>query len=237
VDVGGRGVEATATCSPCSCGAPEVECEEPTLLGYSDDACDARRPDPYAIQPDQCIPLPASLPFDSYRAAPPEVAAASCPASGGEPTGLAPRFRAEGLVCTRPPGEDGCGAGEACAPREIDGPFERGVCVYREGDRRCPQGFDERRVFARDMDDRRGCTRCTCDVSGVSCTATTTLFDDDDCRRSAATVPHDERCMVAPSVAALRVEVAGTGSCQPRGGMPTGEVVEGDGKITVCCAR
>ncbi|MGK4007708.1 hypothetical protein WMF31_34140 [Sorangium sp. So ce1036] len=235
VDVGGRGVEATATCSPCSCGGPAGACGAPELTAYLDDRCN-RRLTSATVPPGECFSFGADLPFESYRAAPPD--AASCEASGGEPTGPAPRFRAEGLVCARPPGEDGCDAGEACAPREIDGPFERGVCVYREGDWRCPQGFDERHVFARDMDDRRGCTRCTCDASGVTCTATTTLFDDDECRRQAATVPHDERCLEnAPSAVALRVEVAGTGSCQPRGGMPTGEVVEGDDKITVCCAR
>lgn len=235
VDVGGRGVEAPATCSPCSCGEPASACGAVELTGYRDDAC-RRQSTAVPVQAGQCLSL--NLPFDSYRAAPPK--AASCEASGGMPTGPAPRFKEEGLVCTRPPGEDGCGQGQACAPREreIDGPFQRGLCVYREGERRCPQGFDERHVFARGMIDRRGCTRCMCDASGVTCTATTTLFRDDDCRESVATVSHDGRCLEdAPSAAALRVQVTGTGSCQPRGGMPTGEVVESDEKITVCCAR
>ncbi|WP_437677427.1 hypothetical protein [Sorangium sp. So ce131] len=237
VDVGGRDVEAPATCSPCACGEPEVRCDEPDVTAYLDNECDDATLT-VGLPPRVCVPLRNNLPFESYSGAPPGVRSASCPASGGEPTGPAPRFGVQALVCALGSSTGGCGAGETCAPRDVDDPFQPGACVWHEGERRCPEGFGERHVFARDVIDDRGCTRCTCDEDDVRCTATTTFFADDSCDDATVSVRHDESCADdVPAAASVRVEVAATGSCRPRGGSPTGEAVEGGDRITVCCAR
>ncbi|WP_437590548.1 hypothetical protein [Sorangium sp. So ce1000] len=238
VDVGGRDpLDEPATCTPCTCGAPTVTCEEPAITLYGQDACRGLAVQ-LPIPADRCTDTDAvsNLRPDSYRGEAPNVDSARCAASGGVATVPPPRFGTEGLVCAAPPGAGGCAGGEACAPREIDAPFEPGVCVWREGERRCPPEFTERHVFASSMVDDRGCTECTCDARGVRCAATMTLFEGADCATPIGTVPFDGACVEQiPSAATVSVEVTGTGSCQPRGGAPTGEVQEGDDRITVCC--
>ncbi|WP_437725162.1 hypothetical protein [Sorangium sp. So ce861] len=238
VDVGGRDpVDTPATCSPCSCGAPDVECELPAVTVYGDEGCDGASVT-LPVASENCINLGDSFQPGSYSADAPEVDSATCAASGGEATLPPPRFGIEGLVCAPGPDAGGCDAGEACAPREIDAPFEQGVCIWREGERRCPEGFGERHVFASSMVDNRGCTRCTCDADGVRCAATLALFGETRCREPIETVPFNGACVDEPPPAAsVSIEVTGTGSCQPRGGDPRGEVEEGEDAITVCCAR
>ncbi|WP_437914587.1 hypothetical protein WME73_02050 [Sorangium sp. So ce302] len=237
VDVGGRDpLDTPATCSPCACGAPTVECEAPAVTVYVDGACDGGSAT-LPVQAENCINLGDFQP-GSYSGEAPNVDSAACAASGGEAMLPPPRFGIEGLVCA--PGADagGCEADEACAPREIDAPFEQGVCVWRDGERSCPEGFGERHVFASSMVDNRSCTRCTCDTDGVRCAATLTLFEQTRCRGPAETVPFNGDCVGDPSPAAsVSIEVTGSGSCQPRGGDPSGEIEEGDDRITVCCAR
>ncbi|WP_437317787.1 hypothetical protein [Sorangium sp. So ce385] len=237
VDVGGRDpVDAPATCSPCSCGAPDVACERPAVTVYGDEGCDGASVT-LPVESENCINLRDFQP-GSYSADAPDVDSATCAASGGEPTLPPPRFGIEGLVCAPGPDAGGCDAGEACAPREVDAPFEQGVCIWREGERRCPEEFGERHVFASSMVDNRGCTQCTCDADGVRCAATLALFGETRCREPIETVPFNGACVDDPPAAAsVSIEVTGTGSCQPRGGDPRGEVEEGDDKITVCCAR
>ncbi|WP_437938545.1 hypothetical protein [Sorangium sp. So ce341] len=238
VDVGGRDpVDTPATCSPCSCGAPDVECERPAVTVYGDEGCDGASVT-LPVESENCINLGDSFQPGSYSADAPDVDSATCAASGGDATLPPPRFGIEGFVCAPGPDAGGCDAGEACAPREVDAPFEQGVCIWREGERRCPEGFGERHVFASSMVDNRGCTRCTCDADGVSCAATLALFGETRCREPIETVPFNGSCVDEPPPAAsVSIEVTGTGSCQPRGGDPRGEVEEGDDKTTVCCAR
>ncbi|WP_437279400.1 hypothetical protein WME90_02235 [Sorangium sp. So ce375] len=240
MDVGGRDpLDEPATCTPCTCGAPTVTCEDPVITLYGQDACDGLAV-PLPVPANRCTSTEdvSGLPLDSYSGEAPGVDSAACPASGGAATVPPPRFGTEGLVCAAAPGTGGCAAGEACAPREIDAPFEPGICVWREGDRRCPREFSEQHVFASSVVDDRGCTQCTCDTRGVSCSATMTLFRDADCTRQNGTVPLDGACIEEiPQAAAVSVKVTGAGSCQPRGGAPTGEVQEGDDRITVCCTR
>ncbi|WP_437734709.1 hypothetical protein [Sorangium sp. So ce1335] len=237
VDVGGRGpLDEPATCSPCECGAPTVACEAPRATVYRGEACDGSSAT-LSVPVDGCFVVEGIDP-GSYRAQAPDVDTARCEASGGEATLPPPRFATEGLVCAPRADTGGCAAGEACAPRDIDAPFEPGVCIWREGERRCPDGFDERHEFASSVDDDRGCTRCTCDADGVGCAATLTFFQRDGCERPIATASFDGACAEdIPAAASLSLEVTPTGDCQPRGGAPTGEIEEGDDKITVCCAR
>ncbi|WP_157906388.1 hypothetical protein [Sorangium cellulosum] len=237
VDVGGRDpLDTPATCSPCACGAPAVECAMPAVTVYTRGACGGGSAT-LRVQTENCINIGGDVEVGSYSGEVPDVDSATCAPSGGEATLPPPRFGIEGLVCA--PGSDagGCEAGEACAPREIDAPFEQGVCVWRDGERSCPEGFGERHVFASSMADNRGCTRCTCNADGVRCAATATLFGQSRCRGAGETVPFNGACVDDPPPASVSIEVTGSGSCQPRGGDPSGEVEEGGDRITVCCAR
>ncbi|WP_433932997.1 hypothetical protein AB3662_02340 [Sorangium cellulosum] len=238
VDVGGRDpVDEPATCSPCSCGAPDVECEAPAVTVYGDSGCGGASVT-LPVRSEDCNNLGGDFQPGSYSGEAPDVDSATCAASGGEATLPPPRFGTEGVVCAPGPDAGGCAAGEACAPRELDAPFEQGACIWREGERRCPEEFGERHVFASSVIDDRGCTRCTCDASGVSCAATLTLFERSGCRTPVETVPFDGVCVDDPPPAvSVRIEVTGAGSCRPRGGEPRGEIEEGEDRITVCCAR
>ncbi|WP_438007794.1 hypothetical protein WME89_03090 [Sorangium sp. So ce321] len=237
VDVGGRDLlDEPATCSACSCASPTAECGRPEVTVYRGDSCDGLNVT-LDVPTDECFSIQGIDP-GSYSGEAPDADAARCAPSGGEATVPPPRFGTEGLVCAPGPDSGGCAAGEACAPREVDAPFEQGVCVWREGERRCPQGFDERHVFASSVVDDRGCTRCTCDADGVRCAATLTFFREAGCEGPIESVSFDGSCAEdAPSAISLSAEVTATGSCQPRGGAPTGEVAAGDDRITVCCAR
>ncbi|WP_437577918.1 hypothetical protein [Sorangium sp. So ce887] len=238
VDVGGLDVlDTPATCSPCSCGAPTVACETPAVTVYGGDECDGASLT-LPVESENCIDLGDGFQPGSYSAGAPDVDSATCPASGGEATLPPPRFGTEGVVCAPGPDTGGCAAAEVCAPREIDAPFEQGVCIWREGERRCPDEFGERHVFASSVIDDRDCTPCTCDASGVACAATLTLFERSRCRTPVETVSFNGTCAGDPPPAAsVSLEVTGAGSCQPRGGAPRGEIEEGEDRITVCCAR
>jgi hypothetical protein len=237
-DVGGREVDAPATCSRCACGESDVACSPSPLIVYQGDACDGPR-SPSVQLPGVCSPLAGGFEPRSYGAEAPSFDASPCAPSGGEPTGPLAVFQTQGRVCAIAMGGGGCTTGGVCAPGEISAPFQGTVCISSDGDQRCPGGFGDRHLFARGIMDERRCTPCTCGAPLVTCTATTTLYRDAFCTDDVEVVANDGLCAAdAARAIALEVEVTAGGSCAPDGGQPTGSAVpDPRQQTTVCCAR
>ena len=135
---------------------------------------------------------------------------------------------------------DGCDGGQSCEPLAPEGAL---VCLYRHGVHPdCPAGYDHL-VFHEDVNDTRSCDDCTCSPPvGAVCDGIFTVFSDAVCADTVAAVMmslSEPGCVdilsgsaLAGSEAAFVTQIAGT--CDPGGGMPTGDVVPA-APVTLCC--
>lgn len=136
-----------------------------------------------------------------------------------------------------------CADGSICAPPAI-APFLDEVCIWRDGDRECPAQYPDKLTYYREVDDSRGCTGCSCTMSGTAtCQG----------RRATLILPQNIAVHVPPgecvlhtgaSAAALAAPVQlqftpgtpSTPTCTlSNPSTPTGQV-QGTGARTVCCA-
>lgn len=143
-------------------------------------------------------------------------------------------------------GEGGCGAGGKCAPAPAPPPEFR-VCVYKDEDVPCEgEDYTDRIVIYTGFDDKRGCTACEClpEVEGSVCTATASIYTDNMCL--VPLIPGypisslKEVCFdLTPPGQALGTKALSdvkyhSGTCQPTGGEPIGQV-ELLRPSTICC--
>jgi hypothetical protein len=172
----------------------------------------------------ECLPSVASTPSKT----PPEPATWSTAAlvCVGKPSGL----------CADP--------GETCAPVVPDPSPSFLVCIVRDGDRACPEGWSDKHVFFDHVDDSRTCSPCACSApSGSACAGSISVFKDSDCSVPLpltlsldATGPS---CHTVPPGSALGSKAAGPltytpGTCQPSGGEPIGSTTPAE-PSTFCC--
>ncbi|MDI1484374.1 hypothetical protein QHF84_47700 [Polyangium sp. y55x31] len=142
-------------------------------------------------------------------------------------------------------GEGGCGSGAKCAPAPTPPPEFR-VCVYKEGDVPCEgENYTDRLVIYSGFEDKRGCTTCECtpEVEGSMCTATASIYKDDACvdplLLGYPISSLKEACFDLPAGSALGSKSISnvtyhSGTCQPTGGEPIGQV-EALRPSTICC--
>jgi hypothetical protein len=137
----------------------------------------------------------------------------------------------------------GCANGQVC----VEGPpstFIRGgkVCLMSPGAVACPAGYTDPHTFFDGGVDTRGCTgSCQCQVSGLSCAPTVTLWTSPQCNSSTSRTLNGTSCVNFPNFGSTAVYATATqsvtgGSCAPSGDFqPAGGVTPSTGEITVCC--
>lgn len=148
------------------------------------------------------------------------------------------------LVCVGKPSGLCADPAETCAPVVPDPSPGFLVCVVRDGDRTCPEGWPDKHVFFDRVDDTRGCSPCACSApTGSSCAGSVSVFKDDACGVPLPlTLPLDATgpsCHTVPPGTALGSKAAGPvtytpGTCQPSGGEPQGSTAPAE-PSTFCC--
>jgi hypothetical protein len=178
---------------------------------------------PLTLNESGCMPSVAPLP----SAAPPEPATWNTAAvvCVGKPSGL----------CSDP--------GETCAPVVPDPSPGFRVCIVREGDRACPEGWSDKHVFFDHVNDDRTCSPCTCSApAGSSCAGSISVFKESDCSSPLLMLSLDATgpsCVSVPSGSALGSKSAGPvtytpGTCASGGGESLGATAPAE-PSTFCC--
>jgi hypothetical protein len=118
------------------------------------------------------------------------------------------------------------------------------ACITREGDFSCPEGWPQRHIFYKDIDDNRSCSECSCGpVEGASCKRKYTLYTDSTCTTEFGSWTNEDsqlpQCQWLAEGIAVAAKTLDTvehtlGACKPAGGEVIGEVKLND-PFTVCC--
>lgn len=132
----------------------------------------------------------------------------------------------------------GCGEGEICAPRVVDGV----LCISRGGDATCPaEVWTTKRVFHEGYSDTRACSACSCGGAQSTCGGSVTFsYGGNSCATDtfgAGSVPAGGCGAVANDFAAhARYVQSPSGTCPAQGGALSGDVTL-DGAVTFCCTN
>lgn len=144
-------------------------------------------------------------------------------------------------ACTGSDPSGACAAGGVCK-QTTGAPFETKMCIYQltSGDPSlisCPAtGYTSRRIFARDYNDQRNCTDCTCTMSG----SPTCTYNIQACSGNCTGCggPDMQGCYQAGTYSlpkSYNVTITPSGSCTlTSSSTSTGQAV-GTNPIVVCC--
>jgi hypothetical protein len=220
-----------ATCAECACAPAVITCSVVVGL-FSNASCKGSGMKSAPLPPGTCVTLDASA--SSLRLGKPTTTIQDCAPSGGEATVPALVRSTRGIACGAAPRSGGCSTGQICAPRPA-APFEKVRCISKKEATSCPSPYPAAHRLETVSDDR-GCSPCACDApASASCAATTTLFGDAACSVQIASLPSDDSCVTSmPAAAIVAVSGAGTESCGPTGGAPSGAVTPVS-QATICC--
>lgn len=119
----------------------------------------------------------------SVRVGTATVSGGSCASAGGQPSGASPTWAERGEACRATAGLTGCSAGSSCVLKP-KAPWGSRVCIARAGDWSCPSEslFTQKRVFYGDYADDRSCTGCDCNSpTGGTCKLTVSFYADAVC--------------------------------------------------------
>ena len=163
-----------------------------------------------------------------------------CKASAQEPKLDAATWKSAVKACSPAAVYNGgCPSNQVCMPSASGADADERLCIWREGDERCPDGkYSGRRVLYRELSDSRGCSACSCKAPACDYRWRVFNADDQSCANPVLELKSEGLCVqVNPNGGKLRVGAAlsGGGSCEPAGGEADGEVTA-DAPVTVCCA-
>ncbi|MBX3185052.1 MAG: hypothetical protein KF915_20685 [Polyangiaceae bacterium] len=256
-----------ANCAACNCGTPNgAACGLPVNCEATQD-CPGIIPENYGLHRGLSLwvaagcsgagawSFPVSATCQSFSLEPgsppeapvsaeanaPVVTGGSCLPSGGGSLGGDPwSIRVRGCGPTALEG-GGCGGTNTCLPPAAAA-FDRGVCVYRDGDHDCPSPFDAKRTYYRNFVDERVCTPCSCGApSGVECAGDKVdIWSGGGCIGTPHATVTDPGTTCTPAAPGLTLSFRYTpgtptgGSCAPSGGQSTGTATATD-PVTFCC--
>lgn len=228
-------VSTPAVCGKCTCDAATGTCNLGNLKMYTDGSCQQAAGQAPLAAANQCNDVNA-FNANSYIAAPPTFAGGSCQPNQPGLSKPAPSWGTKGVLCQGATSQAGCAPGGVCTPRPV-APFGATLCVWAAGDQACPAGYPDKHSFWDGYTDTRDCSICACGQPNATCTATTTLYDKQSCQGKFGNVADDGQCHQVGNASRMRTQVTVTGTCAPSGGAPTGTVIEGPARTTVCCTK
>jgi hypothetical protein len=250
-----------ASCSPCTCSPPSGTCEPPGHIEANGTTCMAPSPfgGPFNAPPGwdgTCTSYDAisansgcadstALCVQSLVAEPLSLADDACtPSETGLVSAPPPAWGADAVACkgnAYPLG--GCtDTAVTCTAAPPPGFL---VCIYHDGDGRCPASYPDKHLAYASLSDTRGCTSCACAApSGSLCTATLSVFKEPGCTGApflAGPISSEKASCFDLSPAGLPLGgktvtalAYRAGACAPSGGDPMGSV-DPAGPSTFCC--
>ena len=243
----------SSECPTCSCEPSTGECELPSILTASTQACGILDPAPIfydysGLSSDPMIcnttnALPEDLIY-SLTIGPLPMTESGCkPVTTVTPRSGAASWNTFARACgsVDSPCQD---PGTFCASTAPPASgFSR--CVYQQGEHECPSDYPDRRVFYDGISDSRRCSECSCGVpEDGECTGHVKLYRDPTCAQWVSwhwvtSEVSFVSCIDIPTGDALLGKTATTpvyepGTCEPNGGEPIGSV-ELLRPSTFCC--
>ncbi|MFO0568769.1 MAG: hypothetical protein U0263_24110 [Polyangiaceae bacterium] len=222
-----------ATCSACSCAAPQVTCSGNIEFGNA--ACNQTPTTTSQAQltsSSGCQPMSAAPGGSAHFY--PGPTTGTCAPSGGKPSAATVGWKKSPIGCS--------GAGEACdsgvcAPAAGEG-FDAAACIWRQGQFDCIPGVypNKRSTLFQSFSDTRDCSACACAPSTDStCSMSVLGYPKGDCGGQITKTIEAGVCTDPGPSAAVRLDASPTpGTCTPSGGSPVGTVTPTE-PITVCC--
>lgn len=237
------GLVADAANCNCTCGpANGAGCENSTTLHYWADAADCVTGTDLTLSVfgGACNNLPAQFPGETYWLIEP------VQASGGAcvPTTTEqiedPAWTSQVIACDGADViEDVCASGRVCVPRSEDKAFDGEVCIWRDGEHDCPDGYERDSTVFNEVDDQRACAACSCsDPAGICDDADVTMRAESNCvPPNAGTLEANGECQQtfsAQTSSVLFDPGEPSAFCNPSEPEAIGEAV-GTDPTTVCC--
>jgi hypothetical protein len=237
LDAGADVVADPATCT-CSCGdATGVECQVSTFLHFYGDAdtCSDVVPANFEVFVTVCNILPTEFDNFTYWTLDPVLVTGGTCEPMLEQQVDPPSFANALTACGGAELLSGCDADRICAPRLGDE-----LCIWHDGDERCPDGYDDRHVYYGGIDDQRACDECECgEPSGLCNDAYGVLYEAICNVPVSGVILADGECHPTGSAgtrSAALVLGEPTAFCEPSTSTPQGEAV-GAMPTTLCCAE
>jgi hypothetical protein len=129
----------------------------------------------------------------------------------------------------------GCKSGGQCVKLPSSS-FDAAPCVAQAGDVACPAGtYTKKTLVMQSTDDQRGCTTCSCNASGGSCSASVTAYLGNGCSSSSVGLALGQCGAEGVSAVSAIANVTTTAAtCSSSGGTATGTATATN-PVTVCC--
>jgi hypothetical protein len=227
-----QGLQASTTCTGCSCVSPTSLLCDSGVYGHGSYACPSYQFDGqlWDVYNNQCTPLPMDKNLHYYS-----IRGTSECTPAGTPTFTPASWDASGIFCLIDRVGGGCGPGMACLPTET-----QNLCTL--GDGPCSEDYtSERGTWYEGVQDDRSCSACSCGLGTADCSASYIgLYSDAGCGTNAMPLPavadQGDACGLsfgAQSGKIIGNPVAGSGSCEPNNFL-MGQATESDGH-RVCC--
>lgn len=237
------GLVADPAACNCTCGpANGASCQNSTTLHYWADNADCVTGGDLTLTVfgGACNNLPAQFPGNTYWLIEPvEAGGGACVPTTTEqiddPTWTSQVIACDGADVI----EDVCASGRVCVPLQEDKAFDGDVCIWRDGEHECPDGYDRASTVFNEVDDQRSCAACSCsDPAGICDDADVTMRAENNCvPPNAGTLPANGECQqtfAAQTSSVLFDPGEPSAFCNPSEPEPVGEAV-GTDPTTVCC--
>lgn len=222
---------AAHTCTGCSCGPGQGVMCSPVLKKW-DTTC-ANATDSQKLSPGFCVKVAGDTGYSVDF----EASGGSCNPVGGVPSLPPIPWDSKTRACGAPELlRTGCPSGQICAP-DPPYPFRAKHCISRGGDVDCPGAPYTEKLVATDVDDQRGCTKCTCGPPTSECRGTGAQTSSPNCAGIPQFKQFPASCDSDADDRYLMVSTAGpiSSKCELTApAAPTGAVAPG-GPTTICC--
>jgi hypothetical protein len=222
-----EGVDVGSSACHCECSGPTPACSA-MLVVFDDLGCEGSPSQGLEITPGECNALfgdPTAIGVFADN----DLMFACEPTATDE---IAPwAWMRDIAVCGLEAAPPVCDVG-VCAP--LASPSFTPLCIYREGEHDCPDGWDERHLFHGDARDTRACEPCECTIVEPDCSPQVYVSDDAmACANASGPLPPS--CIsIAPEQQAVSWEPLDAGSCTPMRTQVQGEVTP-IAPATACC--
>lgn len=237
---GMEGLQAPPYTCDCTCGSPCGDLDLTTSIVHGcATSCSAR-----VVTSGACFTSTActgSTLTGSYQTLSFGTSPACTPQPTSTPTPLSWQAYSRACAPALAAAQLDCPAGDVCTRKPDDAPFQAGVCIWQSGVLTCPVGYGQQHVEYTGDEDTRGCTSCTCGMTGaVTCSATLYTYGttNDTCGGMATTYDPPVACIPTNAVADMKVIVTSEPSipCAATGGTEEGTATP-TGATTFCCTQ
>lgn len=227
-------------CPTCACDDSAITCGDITVKLYLDPAACASECASVTLSQNQCAALPqgcngAAKRFQ-YSPQPGYVSGSCTPKAGGQAPVIPPAEWQQSVRACKPK-QLGAGceaAGAVCVP---PAPASLGTCVFAPGNLACPEELPVKALLWESYEDTRACSQCACGAPKDPCWLSVRVTDNACFNPGTESLgPDANKCFGLGAGAQEAAYFEPSGSCDPSGGEPVGELTPTT-PTTLCCLK